>query len=369
MRTGHVWKIALLAVVIVVAAPAGAAPPAGPSPAGPAPVVALSVPVLPAPSPPAPLAALIAKKKPFDAAKLASRLSMVNGRPTLKVASGKQVALMPATKPISATPVVNAELKAKLAKYSPYLKARTLGPAKSTAAAPVPRIVDHRPFQTPIKDQRDFGTCTMFAMSAGIEMVLKKSFGATHDISEADAWRSLPRSSCNGDGVHTWQAAAKLSAVTVCGEAQMPYTGAASDCGGVNSQCEANKRYGISGYANFTGSAYASPDVTEFANDTNLIESALDLGLPVVVGVHMVGNGWHDGSAENGVVDREAGDNSYFGNHAMLVVGYNQQDDYFVLKNSWGTSFGRGGYVYVSYEYMQSLVFESTIIVGVRNPG
>jgi C1A family cysteine protease len=35
------------------------------------------------------------------------------------------------------------------------------------------------------------------------------------------------------------------------------------------------------------------------------------------------------------------------GNHAMLIVGYNPQSKEFIVKNSWGTSFGDQGYWYM----------------------
>ena len=34
---------------------------------------------------------------------------------------------------------------------------------------------------------------------------------------------------------------------------------------------------------------------------------------------------------------------SYLGGHAILIVGYDDVGKYFIAKNSWGTSWGRGG--------------------------
>ena len=37
-------------------------------------------------------------------------------------------------------------------------------------------------------------------------------------------------------------------------------------------------------------------------------------------------------------------------NHHMLIVGYNAADKYWIAKNSWGTSWGDGGYILLAME-------------------
>ena len=38
----------------------------------------------------------------------------------------------------------------------------------------------------------------------------------------------------------------------------------------------------------------------------------------------------------------------------MLVVGYNRNQQYFIVKNSWGSSWGHVGYAYLSYDLVRS---------------
>lgn len=38
-------------------------------------------------------------------------------------------------------------------------------------------------------------------------------------------------------------------------------------------------------------------------------------------------------------------------NHALVVVGYNSSGNYYIVKNSWGTSWGMNGYAYVDMDY------------------
>lgn len=37
-------------------------------------------------------------------------------------------------------------------------------------------------------------------------------------------------------------------------------------------------------------------------------------------------------------------------NHAVQVVGYNLTGNYFIIKNSWGTRWGMGGFAYVDMD-------------------
>ena len=41
------------------------------------------------------------------------------------------------------------------------------------------------------------------------------------------------------------------------------------------------------------------------------------------------------------------------GGHAITLVGYNTKTQYFMFQNSWGTSWGQGGYGFLPYAYIQ----------------
>jgi len=43
------------------------------------------------------------------------------------------------------------------------------------------------------------------------------------------------------------------------------------------------------------------------------------------------------------------------GGHAVLAVGYNQKEKCFLVRNSWGTSWGKQGYFTMPYEYLETL--------------
>ena len=51
------------------------------------------------------------------------------------------------------------------------------------------------------------------------------------------------------------------------------------------------------------------------------------------------------------------------GSHAMLVVGFNDDERYWILKNSWGAGWGEDGYIRISYD---ANLLESATFFGVR---
>ena len=57
--------------------------------------------------------------------------------------------------------------------------------------------------------------------------------------------------------------------------------------------------------------------------------------------------------------DRWPGD-SFYGYHAISIVGYNVEG--FVIRNSWGTSFGSNGYTVLKYEDFNKLLEVWTIV-------
>lgn len=46
-----------------------------------------------------------------------------------------------------------------------------------------------------------------------------------------------------------------------------------------------------------------------------------------------------------------------YGGHAVLGVGYNDKNKYFVVQNSWGTRWGDKGFFYMPYEYITNAAF------------
>ena len=70
---------------------------------------------------------------------------------------------------------------------------------------------------------------------------------------------------------------------------------------------------------------------------------------PFVIGVPVFSNWSQVGS--DGVIPEPGGFQR--GGHALLVVGYDDKTGYFKVQNSWGTGWGKSGYGFISYKYME----------------
>ncbi len=43
------------------------------------------------------------------------------------------------------------------------------------------------------------------------------------------------------------------------------------------------------------------------------------------------------------------------GGHAVLAVGYNQKEKFFLVRNSWGIKWGQAGYFTMPFKYLETL--------------
>ncbi len=96
------------------------------------------------------------------------------------------------------------------------------------------------------------------------------------------------------------------------------------------------------------------------ATRLNNIVQALNAGLPVPVGINWpatrVVNGYL--STQKGAPDR---------GHAITLVGYKSatgriEDAYFIFKNSWGPTWGQGGYGTVTYNYLSDYLHDAIVL-------
>jgi len=117
------------------------------------------------------------------------------------------------------------------------------------------------------------------------------------------------------------------------------------------------QRYPISDYVRLFAS-YISGTV----GDKILpVKKSLAEGKPVVIGMstprsfHSAVDIWRPTENPNGE----------YGGHAMCVVGYddNKYGGAFEIQNSWGTDWGNGGYIWISYKDFAAFVFEAYEII------
>lgn len=107
--------------------------------------------------------------------------------------------------------------------------------------------------------------------------------------------------------------------------------------------------------------------------DLNQIKTTISSGRPVLIAIGVYSSFEGEFTRLTGVVQMPScvnyGDSQdpidpFVGGHEMLIVGYNDNIQYFTVLNSWGPEWGQGGFCYIPYSYISdpNLCFERVMI-------
>ena len=88
------------------------------------------------------------------------------------------------------------------------------------------------------------------------------------------------------------------------------------------------------------------------ANDMTAMKSCLACGFPFVVGIAVYESFEARSVALTGRVPMPSPQEQLLGGHAVLCVGYDDRQKYWIMRNSWSASWGDRGYFYLPYQYL-----------------
>lgn len=231
----------------------------------------------------------------------------------------------------------------------------------------IPPRIDLRQYCSPIEDQGNIGSCTGNAIAGQIELIGRKG-GKTLDVSRLFIYyeeRVLEGSVRYDAGAYirdgikvTYNKGAPLESLWPYATnkfATKPPTAAYND---------ALKRK-VTGYQKCTNFA--------------AVKNALAAGNPVTIGFDVYDSfegSWGDiphGQTGSGMMPMpNKNTEQLLGGHAVCIVGYDDtlNGGRFIVRNSWGTSWGDNGYFYMPYGVIQDASMSSDfwLISAVKNP-
>jgi len=199
----------------------------------------------------------------------------------------------------------------------------------------LPSSVDWRDqgWVTPIKDQGQCGSCWSFSTTGGLEGQWKNSSGKLVSLSEEQLVDcDTSDYGCNGGNVNV--ATAYLIKHGSDSEADYPYTAG----NGRSGSCKERSNSPVATVSSYTQLPYG--------NEAKLQEAVANVG-PISVAIDA---SHYSFQLYSGGVYYEPRCSSYRLDHAVLTIGYGTMsgEDYWLVKNSWGTGWGDKGYINMS---------------------
>ena len=82
------------------------------------------------------------------------------------------------------------------------------------------------------------------------------------------------------------------------------------------------------------------------------IKDAIRTGNPIVFGMFINNSFYGNRSGKISTIANNGG------GHAMLIVGFDDETECYIVRNSWGKSWGDNGYCYIPYDYLENNSFD-----------
>jgi inhibitor of cysteine peptidase len=185
-----------------------------------------------------------------------------------------------------------------------------------------------------VKDQGQCGSCWAFGTIGAMESALMIAGEAESDLSEQFLV------SCNADGFscagggpafnYFWRRyipEEKMPGTVL--EADFPYAGTNAACGGPH-----NKKHRIDSWYFANGFSPSVDEIKQMIHEYGPVSATVCADILF----QMYTTGVYAGSASCTTI-----------NHLIALTGWNDAEEYWVLKNSWGASWGMSGYMNIKY--------------------
>ncbi len=189
------------------------------------------------------------------------------------------------------------------------------------------------------KDQKSCGSCWAFAMTGGVESYVLLTQKKSISLSEQALLDCSGVGSCNGGTLN----ADFLQNTGLPSEDEFPYLGRDLTLIGRLAWCRP--------HSDWRRHTYKVGGWGTIASGIDSIKASLVNYGPLPTAMMVYEDFMH---YKAGIYSFTTG--KKMGGHAVLLVGYNDAEQYFIVKNSWGTEWGENGFFRIAYSEVGNVV-------------
>ena len=195
----------------------------------------------------------------------------------------------------------------------------------------------------PVYNQGSLGSCTANAIAAVVDFIRAKQkqkfiypsrlfiYYSEREMQDTVMWDS---------GAYIRDGIKSVVKLGVCPEGQWPYD--------VKRFTEKPPDEAYANALNYQTLVYHRID----NKNLDMLKNVLASGYPFVFGFSVYDSFESEEVRITGKVPMPLDSDSLKGGHAVVAVGYNDRVRRFIIRNSWGSSFGKGGYFSLPYKYV-----------------
>ena len=219
----------------------------------------------------------------------------------------------------------------------------------------LPLTVDLRPKMPPIDDQLSLGACSADAIVAAVEYKCPGFLGSRLFVYYNERLLSQTVNSDSGSSIENGMKV--VSTYGVCDEALYPYrpdhfTDVPSPEAYTNALLHKVLAY------------------SKLPLDMNALKNCLVGGNPFIASIIIYSSFQRTGDIGGTMIPMPMANQDSLGGHAVLICGYDDSLQSWILRNSWGLDWGVRGYCYLPYLYLldSSLCSECWVVSSVSAP-
>jgi len=204
----------------------------------------------------------------------------------------------------------------------------------------VPESVDLRksPHMPPVYDQGNLGSCTAQVLCAAYDFVKPGDFMGSRLFLYYNE-RVLGNDVSNDSGATMGDGIKSITTHGLCRENLWPYD---------------IKEFATKPPDHCYEAALADKALKVYNVPKSLkeMQATLASGLPFVAGMRIYSSFESGPVTKTGIASMPRPKDKMLGGHAVLVCGYDNKSRRWIIRNSWGTSWGDKGYFYLPYKYL-----------------